>query len=367
MLYAAFGVASPFLPAFVSSRGIPAEQLGLILAAGTATRIVAGPVAARIGDLAGALRAVLAICAAAAGCIVFGYLPAQTFGAFLALSLMQAVALSPVTLLADALALGSAGAHRFDYGWVRGTGSAAFIAGLLVSGQAVAATGLPVIIGLQAMLLIAAALAALLVPELRPPTVSAEARAPLGGVAALLRLPAFRRVVIVAALVLGSHAMNDGFTMIRWREAGIGAEAASFLWSESVAAEVLVFFLVGPWLIARLTPAGALALAALAGIVRWLALASTTELALLALVQPLHGLTFALLHLACMRLISRLVPPGLSGTAQALYGPLGIGISTALMTLVSGFLYARAGAHGFWFMAALCAAALPLCARLRSA
>jgi PPP family 3-phenylpropionic acid transporter len=82
-------------------------------------------------------------------------------------------------------------------------------------------------------------------------------------------------------------------------------------------------------------------------------------------VQPLHGLTFALLHLACMRLIARTVPPGLAGTAQALYGTVGIGAATAVLTLVSGVLYARLGARGFWVMAALCALAVPLTRKLR--
>ena len=85
----------------------------------------------------------------------------------------------------------------------------------------------------------------------------------------------------------------------------------------------------------------------------------------LALVQPLHGITFALLHLACMRLIARTVPHGLEGTAQALYGTVGIGAATAVLTLVSGALYARVGAHGFWVMAALCALAFPLTWTLR--
>ena len=32
-MYAAFGVASPFLPALVNARGVPAVQLGLVLSA----------------------------------------------------------------------------------------------------------------------------------------------------------------------------------------------------------------------------------------------------------------------------------------------------------------------------------------------
>ena len=78
------------------------------------------------------------------------------------------------------------------------------------------------------------------------------------------------------------------------------------------------------------------------------------------MVQPLHGATFALLHLACMRLLRVIVPQGLEATAQAIYGTVAVGGATALVTLASGALYARFDAGGFWAMAALCAASLPV-------
>ena len=53
--------------------------------------------------------------------------------------------------------------------------------------------------------------------------------------------------------------------------------------------------------------------------------------------------------------------------AQALYATVGVGAASALLTLASGSLYGSLGAQAFWFMAALCAAALPLAFRLRGA
>ena len=370
-MYAAFGVASPFLPAFFSARGLPPEQLGVVLGAGTAVRLLTSPLAGRVGDLIQALRVVLVVCIALAASVTLGYLPAHGFWILLGISLLHAASLAPITVLADALALGSAsppprsGRRGFEYGWVRGTGSAAFIVGTLLSGQAVSAFGLDVIVYLQALLLGAAAFAAILVPEVMHARTNDAVRAPAGGVLILVRLPLFRNLVLVAALILGSHAMHDAFAVIRWSASGIGPAAASLLWSESVAAEVLVFFVVGPALVTRLTPAGALAVAAVAGMLRWAVMAQTADMIALALVQPLHGITFALLHLACMRLIARIVPQGLEGTAQAIYGTVGIGAAVALLTLISGALYARLGAQGFWIMAALCALALPLTWKLR--
>jgi PPP family 3-phenylpropionic acid transporter len=366
-IYGAYGVASPFLPAFVSGRGLSPQEIGMALAAGTAVRLVSAPLAGRIADLVQALRVMLVVSIAAAALVTLGYLSARGFWMVLAVMVLHAWALAPMSVLADALALGAA--RSFEYGRVRGTGSAAFILGTLVSGQAIGAFGLQVIVPLQALLLGTAALAAVRVPEIEHhPRPRSESSVGAGAaLRALFRIARYRNLVLLAALVLGSHAMHDAFAVIRWSAAGISPEVSSLLWSEAVGAEVLVFWFIGPVLVRRLTPAGAMALAAGAGVLRWAVMAQTADVAAVALVQPLHGLTFALFHLACMRVLARTVPPGFEGTAQALYATVGVGAASALLTLASGSLYGSLGAQAFWFMAALCAAALPLSVSLRGA
>jgi PPP family 3-phenylpropionic acid transporter len=170
----------------------------------------------------------------------------------------------------------------------------------------------------------------------------------------------FRRLIIVVVLVIGSHALNDTFAVIHWREAGYGSIAISLLWCESVVAEVAVFLLLGPWLIARFGARSAAALSAGAGVIRWAVMATTTSVPALVGVQALHGLTFALMHLAAMGIIARTVPDRLSGTAQTVYGTAALGIASAVMTVASGYLFGWFGIQAFWGMAALCAMALPL-------
>jgi MFS transporter, PPP family, 3-phenylpropionic acid transporter len=214
-----------------------------------------------------------------------------------------------------------------------------------------------VVTWLQALLMLAVPIAACLVPAVE--STKRDDKPSAGGVTDLIRLPMFRRIVLVAALILGSHAMHDTFSVIRWRAAGISPQAISVLWSMAVAAEVVVFFFIGPWLLRMLSPAGAIFLAALAGAARWIVAALTADIAALAIIQPLHGITFALLHLACMRLLAHIVPRELAATAQAVYGTVGVGASTALLTLASGWLYAQMGPHAFAVMSLLCLAALP--------
>jgi MFS transporter, PPP family, 3-phenylpropionic acid transporter len=361
LMYAAFGAASPFWPLFFESRGLTPEQLGFLLALGQLARLIAGPLAGRVADILGALRASLATCASFAALLTVGLLTVEGFWPLAVIHMAHAAMLAPITALADAIAVNAARAPQkgFEYGWVRGSASAAFIAGTLAAGQIVGANDLSAIAWMQAALLAGVVLSAPLVPPLDTSSAQGERElsSTFGGIQELCKIALFRRVVLVAALVYGSHAMHDAFAPIRWNAAGISTTATSLLWSEAVAAEVLVFFWIGPALLNRIGPSGAAALAAAAGIVRWVVMSQSTALVALALVQPLHGLTFALLHLACMRIIALVVPIHLAATAQALYA-VGSGAAIALMTVVSGQLYGQLGAHAFLAMALLCALAL---------
>jgi MFS transporter, PPP family, 3-phenylpropionic acid transporter len=161
--------------------------------------------------------------------------------------------------------------------------------------------------------------------------------------------------------------MHDAFAVIRWQAAGITPPIASLLWSESVAGEVLVFVLFGPWLLNRIDANTAMAIAAVAGALRWGVFAVTANVAAMALVEPLHGLSFALLHLTCMRLLRHLVPLTFIATALAIYGTLAVGAVTSLVTLASGALYGQFGAAGFWAMAVLSISSMPFIVMLKPA
>ena len=263
-LYAGFGVLSPYLPTLLESRNLGPEAIALVLGAGTAIRLIAGPVAGRLADILDAPKAVLAACSVAAALIALGYLQGTGLLLLFVVGVLQSAALAPLAPLTDTLALASAAPHpsegsaqqRFHYGWLRGGGSAAFICGTLLSGQAIAQFGITAAVWLSAGLLTATAFAARLVPVLtlaiknaaRPVVADGAVR----GFAELLRLPSYRRIIFVAALILGSHAMHDSFAVIRWEAAGIGPNTIGALWSMSVAAEVVVFLFIGRPLLDRI-------------------------------------------------------------------------------------------------------------------
>jgi PPP family 3-phenylpropionic acid transporter len=357
-------VASPYWPKLFESKGLEPQQIGWILAAALVVRLASGPLIGRLADQLAALRLVLASCIVIAAATAAAYMSVDTFWLVLLIAIVQAAALAPTTSIADALTVGAARpgtpGKPFEYGWIRGAASAAFLAGTLVIGQLIGPHDLSPIIWTNVALLAAAAAATALVPRPEPGLVALADASPVGAkVRALLALPPFRIVIIVSALVYGSHALYDAFAVIRWSVAGLPAPVTSALWAEAVAAEVLVFFHIGPWLIDHIGPRGAAALAAAAGVLRWSVMGLTNSVTVLVLLQPMHGLTFALLHLVCMRVIGNIVSSGVAATAQALYA-FGAGIVTAALTSLSGTLYADYGGRTFLLMAALCLAALPV-------
>ncbi len=361
LLFGSFGAEAPFFPLFLQSRGRTAAEIGLILAAGTVVRLSFGPLVGIVADRVG-IRRTLGVTTIAAGVIGFCYLAASSFVALLGVSMLHATVLTSLTPLSDALSLAASAREKtFAYGWVRGIGSGGFVLATLASGAIVAAFGLSSIIVIASVMIL---LMVLPLPWIASPERTAGG-APLAGVVALLAIPAFRRILLVGGLVIGSQSMSDTFAAIHWRSAGVSPAIVGALWAEAVASELVVFLLVGPLLLRRIGPNRCATVGALSGIVQWGALASTADPALLVLSQPLHGLTFALTHLSCMTVISATVPAERAATAQALYGTLCLGLASALVTTSSGVLWGIWSAHAFWAMSALCLVAVPFAATLR--
>jgi PPP family 3-phenylpropionic acid transporter len=360
-LFCAYGTESAYMPAFLLSHGLPVERVGLVLAAGMVVRIASAAALGRLADRLRRRKQVLTVAAALSGLVGSAYMIAFGFLPLLGVSMAYAAASASLAPLSDALAVATASVGRgFQYGWVRGAGSAAFVLGTLLSGQLVDRFGLACIIVTSSVLFLAMALCAARVNARPEDTGPSDAAA--GAFRSLWAISAYRRVVFVAVLVMGSHALNDSFAVISWRAAGYGSGVISLLWSDSVVAEVAVFFLLGPWLIARFGPARCACLSAVAGVLRWGVMGATTSMPALFGVQSLHGLTFALMHLVAMGVIAKTVPERLAATAQTVYGALALGIASAVLTFASGYFYEWFGMRAFWTMAALCACALPFVA-----
>lgn len=351
------GASAPYMPVWFRVHGLTGAQIGLLLSAPMLARAVTAPSLAIWADGFELRRSPLVVMlfvatlAYAAIAFVHGYL-AWVACWFIATSLLTTV--SPLT---DVLALRRAARERFNYGWPRGIGSAAYIVGNVGAGFLLARMGANIVLVWTVVAaLLATGAAIFLVPsepvhETGERTVGRERWRGLGG---LLRDKEFMLAAFTVGAIQATHAFYYGFSALVWRKQGISEGMVGLLWGFGVAVEIGFLWFMEPWR-RRIGPERLLLLGGVGAVVRWSAFAFSPPVWLLFPLQALHTLTFTATFLAGLQLIQRLAPPRSASAAQTVSSALSGGLLIGLATLASGALFDAVGAKGYLAMAALAA------------
>ncbi len=350
--FLASGAFVSYWPVWLHDRGISDAEIGTLFMSRQFMSVLAtlalGFIAHRVGNLRGLL---LALCLASL--VMMGaYQLAYSFLALLLVGVVWGCVWAPINALYDSVLVTETRARGLVYGQVRLWPSIAYIVGTFLCGVAVDRFGPPWIlyVGIAGI-----AIMAPLVFALPPSDVHGTASPAPFGVRDLLRSRPFLLLMVAAGLCQTSHAVLYSFGTLTWRAAGIDDVTIGLLWGESVAVEVLIM-LVSGWLLARLGACGLIGLGLACGLVRWTAMAFTTDPVALAFLQALHAGTFAACHLGTMAFFQRALPVRGMALGQSLYSALGTGAAAAVLYQFSGLLYARFGQHAFLAMTAMCAA-----------
>jgi PPP family 3-phenylpropionic acid transporter len=129
-----------------------------------------------------------------------------------------------------------------------------------------------------------------------------------------------------------------------------------------VLAEIGIFALGGSML-AKFSIRVLLTAAAVATGLRWVAIAwFPQQLPLIALVQLLHCMGFAVLHFAIVMSAQRLFPPEAASRGQALFSSVGYGIGGMLGSLGGGLVWAEISPSASYLCAAVIVVLAALCA-----
>jgi PPP family 3-phenylpropionic acid transporter len=115
----------------------------------------------------------------------------------------------------------------------------------------------------------------------------------------------------------------------------------------------VVLFALSGRVVAGLGVRSLLIAAGASAVFRWTAMSFDPPLWALFGLQLLHAFTFGAAHIAAIHFIAQAVPEELTGTAQALYACVGMGLAMAIATLISGSLYHHYAAGAYLGMAAL--------------
>ncbi len=361
--FLAVGVQLPFWPVWLAGRGLSAAEIGALLALSQWVKVGANPLLGAMADRARDRRrfmVLLAVAAAAGYCLCA---PARGFAAILAPTLVAAAAAAALLPLADAttLGLGARGGGSVDYGRVRLWGTLAFIAATLLGGRLLTGQSSELVLELLIAISILIVLACALVPRA---TGVAQARSREHWRALVNGRNA--TFIAAAALVQGSHAVYYAFGTLFWQRLGIADMTIAALWAEGAVAEVALFY-AGARLVRRMGPGALMAAGGAGAVVRWTLTPFIASAPVLAVVQPLHALSFAATHLGAMHYLARRVPAGAAGTAQSLYNALVGGAGAGLASLAAGALYGRYGGGAYLAMAAMAAAGALLALLIRRA
>jgi PPP family 3-phenylpropionic acid transporter len=345
-LFGLIGTHLPFFPVWLKAVGIDATWIGIITAVPAVTRFSVLPLVTGVAERRQSLRAamILTAFATAFGFVLVGT-QHQALLVFLAY-VVTACMWTPMVPLTDAYALRGVARYGLNYGPLRLWGSAAFVVGALACGllvDVIAARHLIwVIVGMGWL----GALASLTLQPLdnsKPATIVARRAT------ALLRDPGFLGIIVAAALIQASHAAYYTFASITWQDAGFGGMTIAGLWVLGVLAEIVVFalsprFTTAPWLL--------VVIGGLSAVMRWLITAQEPSVAVLAVVQLAHGLTYGLTQVGTMGLLVRHVPVHVMTRGQGYFAACS-GMVTSGASILSGAVYARHGQGVYYVMAAM--------------
>jgi PPP family 3-phenylpropionic acid transporter len=350
----AAGAFMSYWPVWLRDRGVTDTEIGTLFMSRQLVSVIATLSVGWIAHRLGGPRGVMVALGGGAVAMILAYDFSRGFLAIFVITMIWGFLWSPPMPLYDGILVTETRRRGLDYARVRLWSSVAFIGGAFVAGLAVERYGPPWVLYVGLASIVFLAPCALLLPAAPARAPGVEPAHAAIRIGSLLRQPAFLLFLAATGLCAASHSVLYSFGTLTWRAAGIDDVTISALWAESVAIEI-VLMLFGGWLLARLGVCGLIGLGLAAGLVRWTAMAFTTELWALVLLQALHSCTFAANHLGAMAFLQRALPAHGAAIGQSLYYALGTGLTQALVFQFSGLLYADHGQLAFLGMTAVSA------------
>ena len=361
------GMQLPFLPLWLHAKGLSVAEIAIVVAAMTACRMIAIPVAAYFADRYRNRRSLIIFFSFASA---FGYLMlsmASSFWIILPVSLFASMCMAPIFTLTESFSVDGSVHHGLDYGRLRLWASISFLAGNVGAGALFLYIPVTWLITLIALAQAISALVAFILPpdpELDKPLQTPDGPVNILRAFRLLMSGGFVIFIIAVSLAQSSHGMLYSFGPVRWDALGYDKFTIGWFWAISIIGEVTLFAFSGT-LVSRFGASNLIVMGIVGGIGRWVLMSQDFGLVPTAFLQSFHAISFAMVHLGTMHYIRLSVPTGLRNSAQGLYAAFSGGIAMSCMMGVSGLLYGRLQGSTYLMMAAVSIAALSFALALK--
>ncbi len=348
--FAYLGAFAPFFALYLTSVGMTAVEIGVLMALPQLTRILAPHLWGWLADHTGRRIGVVRI-SGAAGMIAFlGVFTGDSFALLFVVLFAMMFFWSAALPLVEATTLSKLGDDTARYGRIRVWGSVGFIAAVVAVGYLIDATGahsvLWVIAGLMAgMLLLSFTLA-----EARPEPHESDDLP----VWQIVRKPAVLALIGASALMAAAHGPYYTFYTIHLVDHGYSKSAAGWLWALGVICEIGIFIwmsrLYRAFTLRSILIASTLLAALRFVVIGW----GADSIVLLLAAQTLHAASFGSFHAAAIGVVHKLFRGRHQARGQAIYGSLAYGLGGAAGGLASGYAWGGLGPALTFTLAAGC-------------
>jgi MFS transporter, PPP family, 3-phenylpropionic acid transporter len=158
------------------------------------------------------------------------------------------------------------------------------------------------------------------------------------GILQLFRIKHFPLVLIIVILLQAAHATYYNYGYIFLQEIQAPTYLIGFIINIAVIAEI-IFFSIADKKFDKFSIGALLTIAAIGSSARWILVFAFPNVIVFCIAQTLHALSFAMAHYAFMKYLIQNIPHLQIAKAQGIYSALALSWSTAIFTILGGYLY----------------------------
>ncbi|MDH4294017.1 MAG: MFS transporter [Betaproteobacteria bacterium] len=351
--FAYLGAFAPFFALYLSSVGMNAVEIGVLMALPQLSRILAphlwGWLADRSGRRIGIVRA-----SGVAGTVAFlGVFAGESFMLLFSVLFLMTFLWSAALPLVEATTLSHLGDETARYGRIRVWGSVGFIAAVVAVGYLLDATGPRALLWVVGGLMLSMLLLSWALTE-APAVAHPGDDLPVWHI---VRRPEVIAIVAASALMAAAHGPYYTFYTIHLVDHGYSKSLAGWLWALGVICEIGIFVwmshLYRAFTLRRILITSTLLTALRFVVIGW----GADSVWLLLGAQTLHAASFGAFHAAAIGVVHKLFRGRHQARGQAIYGSLAYGLGGTIGGLSSGYAWAGLGAGLTFSLAAVCALA----------
>ncbi|HLO65051.1 MAG TPA: MFS transporter [Azonexus sp.] len=330
--FAFIGAFSPYFGLYLQSLSFSAWDIGLLMSQMQLMRLFGPNLWGWLADHFGHRLAIIRLAGGIglAGFTAFFWL--DKLPAMLVAMAVLAFFWSAALPLVETLTFDHLREERGRYSRIRLWGSVGFIVAVMATGALLDIAPPSSVLWVCWTILLGILAYALTLPE-APPANQVCGGQPMGDI---LRQPKVMALMAACFAMSAAHGAFYVFYSIHLNAHGYSKTGVGLLWSLGVVAEIAVFIFMAR-LSKRFSLRGILLACFAAAVLRFLLMGWGVEsVAIMIVVQLLHGLTFGAYHASAIAAVNQWFPGKVQGRGQALYSSLSFGAGGLLGALVSG-------------------------------